>query len=84
MVDVADKTKGDTDGLTIDERTAIETICRDIGYKGITDFLEDRGCESLRDFVGDSKFKGVADYFFGEGWYSRVYRFKREGAQQTN
>lgn len=59
-------------------RSAVNTVCRDIGYEDIMDLVTQTGYENIGEFLDDFNFTSLADFFFGLGWYERVYPFKRK------
>ena len=62
----------DRDGLTRNERRAIESCIKSLGYEDLNDFVTKSGYNSPREMAYDHRFKNVRDFFLADGWYERL------------
>ena len=67
------------DGLTSNERQAIEPIAQELGYNDVIDLARQNGYDSPRDMAQNHSFKNTRDYFLGRGWPTRLSRYDRNG-----
>lgn len=60
------------DGLTNQERIAVDFIARKLGYNSLRELSLENGYSSAREMAYSNSFKCVRDFFLGGDWYSRL------------
>lgn len=72
------------DGLTPDERCAVDAIVETLGYKDVMQLARDSGFSSPREMAHNYSFKNTRDFFLGGGWYDRLREYDRNGSHTSN
>ena len=65
------------DGLTSNERMAIDPIAQQLGYDNVAKLAEESGFDSPRDMAHNYSFKNARDFFLGEGYYDRLSKYNK-------
>lgn len=65
------------DGLTPNERRAVDGIVQTLGYRDVVHLAKENGFASPRDMAHNFSFKNTRDYFLGEGWYDRLSHYDK-------
>lgn len=76
----------DKHGLSRDERPAVESLVKAMGYEGLDHLVDFNGFASAREIAEGSSFTCVRDYFLADGWHTRtsVLRKNIENGQGNN